>query len=172
MPMRYALSTGAPIDVYQATTQMTDESGQTYPLHIDTLLDNALGTNAYYGVFTANIHSDSSSSQPMSDAIVSSAKTRGVAVVSAKQMLDWLDGRNGSTFSGIAWAGNTLSFSVLAGRGATGLQALVPVQVGTLHLTGITLNSAPVTYTVQTIKGVSYAFVAAAAGQYRASYAF
>jgi len=95
-----------------------------------------------------------------------------VAVVSAKQMLDWLDGRNGSTLTGISWADNALTFSALAGSRATGLQVMVPAQVGTLHLTGITLNSAPVTYTVQTIKGVSYAFVTVAAGQYRASYAF
>ncbi len=41
IPMRYATSTGQMIDVYQATTQMTDESGQTFPKNIDTLLDNA-----------------------------------------------------------------------------------------------------------------------------------
>ncbi len=172
MPMRYAASTGAPIDVYQAATQMTDESSQTYPLHINTLLDNALGATGYYGVFTANIHSDSTTSQPLADAIVTSATSRGVAVVSARQMLDWVDGRNGSTFSGISWANNTLTFSVLAGSRATGLQVMVPTQVGTLHLTGITLNAAPVTYTVQTIKGVSYAFVTVAAGQYQVGYAF
>ena len=33
-------------DVYQATTQMTDESGQTYPFTIDTLLEQALGRRA------------------------------------------------------------------------------------------------------------------------------
>ena len=43
MPMRFADLDGTRIDVYQATTQMTDESGQTYPFNIDTLLDNALG---------------------------------------------------------------------------------------------------------------------------------
>ena len=31
MPMRFADLDGTMIDVYQATTQMTDESGQTYP---------------------------------------------------------------------------------------------------------------------------------------------
>ena len=38
---RFATTDGDLIDVYQATTQMTDESGQTYPLHAVTLLDNA-----------------------------------------------------------------------------------------------------------------------------------
>ena len=75
------------IDVYQATTQMTDESGQTYPYTIDTLLDKAIGPEGYYGVFTANMHTDTVESSG-SDAIVSSALARGIPVVSARQMLD------------------------------------------------------------------------------------
>ena len=58
MPMRFADLDGTTIDVYQATTQMTDESGQTYPFTADTLLDRALGPLGYYGVFTANHHTD------------------------------------------------------------------------------------------------------------------
>ena len=60
MPMRFTDRNGNLINVYQATTQMTDESGQTYPLHINTLLDNALSGTGYYGVFTANMHNDGS----------------------------------------------------------------------------------------------------------------
>ena len=56
MPMRFADVDGTMIDVYQATTQMTDESEQSYPSTIDTLLDNALGPEGYYGAFTANMH--------------------------------------------------------------------------------------------------------------------
>ena len=97
MPMRFADTDGAMIDVYQAVTQMTDESGQTYPFTIDTLLDRATGPLGYYGAFTANMHTDSAD-RAGADAIVASAQTRGVPVVSARQMLDWLDGRNGSAF--------------------------------------------------------------------------
>ena len=70
--MRFADLDGSMIDVYQATTQMTDESGQTYPYTIDTLLDNALGPIGYYGVFTANMHTDNAISDRR-DAIVASA---------------------------------------------------------------------------------------------------
>ena len=42
MPMRFADLDGTPIDVYQATSQMTDESGQTYPFTADTLLVSLL----------------------------------------------------------------------------------------------------------------------------------
>ena len=50
------------IDVYQSTTQMTDESGQTFPFTVDTLLDRALGAQGYYGAFNANMHTDAVSS--------------------------------------------------------------------------------------------------------------
>ena len=54
--MRLADTNGSMFDVYQAAVQMTDESGQTYPYTVDTLLDRALGLDGFYGVFTANMH--------------------------------------------------------------------------------------------------------------------
>ena len=99
MPMRFADSDGSLIDVYQATTQMTDESDITYSTHINTLLDNAIGAPGYYGVVTANMHTDSAN-HPGQQTIIASAMAKGVPVVSARQMLTWLDGRNGSSFDG------------------------------------------------------------------------
>jgi WD40 repeat protein len=131
MPMRVANSDGSLIDVYEAATQMTDESGQTYPFNPSTLLDKALGAEGYYGAFTVNAHTDSASSS-VSDGVVSSALARGVPIVSSAQMLTWLDGRNSSSFSNIAWAGNTLSFTAHAGAGATGLQTMIPMRAGNL----------------------------------------
>jgi hypothetical protein len=170
MPMRFARQDGTLIDVYQATTQMTDESGQSYPLHIDTLLNRALGPEGYYGVFTANMHTDIAVHSG-SEAIVASARARGVPIVSSKQMLDWLDGRNGSAFGNLQWNGNTLSFTVAVGAGANGLQGLVPVASSVGEITGITRNGNPVTYTTQTIKGVEYALFTATAGGYQVHYA-
>ena len=74
------------IDVYQAATQMTDESGQTYPFTSDTLLDRALGAEGYYGAFCANMHTDTANN-PAWAPIVASAQSRGVPVISARQML-------------------------------------------------------------------------------------
>ena len=45
-PQRFADDDGSLIDVYQATTQLTDESEIDYLEHITTLLDNALGDPA------------------------------------------------------------------------------------------------------------------------------
>ena len=43
MPMRFADTNGAIMDIYQATTQMTDESGQSYPYTVDTFVRRGVG---------------------------------------------------------------------------------------------------------------------------------
>ncbi len=169
MPQRFADLDGSMVDVYQATTQMTDESGQSYPLHADTLLDNAIGPEGYYGVFTTNMHTDSSS-HPGANAIIGSALSRDVPVVSARQMLEWLDGRNGSSFENVEWNGNDLGFEIAPFAGSNGLRAMVPTSSAVGQLTGITRNGSPVTTTNRTIKGTEYAFIDAAAGSYVATY--
>ena len=96
MPMRFADTDGTMIDIYQSMTQMTDESDQVYPFTPDSLLDNALGPKGFYGAFNANMHTDSATI-PQNDALIASANARGVPLVSGKQMVDWIDGRNGSS---------------------------------------------------------------------------
>jgi len=168
MPMRFTKADGTMIDVYQATTQMTDESGQTYPFTINGLLDKAVGPEGYYGAFTANMHNDNAASGG-SDAIVAAAQARQIPVVSARQMLEWLDGRNGSSFSNLNWNGNELTFTVSVGQNTTGLMAMVPVPDG-LIVTGILNNGNQVTYSVGTIKGIQYVFFYALAGTYQVSF--
>jgi hypothetical protein len=169
MPMRFGDSDGSMIDVYQAVTQMTDESGQSYPGTINALLDRAVGAEGYYGVFTANIHTDVVASDA-ADAIVASAKARGVPVVSARQMLTWLDGRNDSSFGSIAWSGSQLSFTVNPGAGATGLRGMLPVAANGGSIATVTRDGSAVAITPQRIKGVDYAFFDAGSGSYVATY--
>jgi hypothetical protein len=170
MPMRFADLDGATIDVYQSATQITDESGQPQPFTINTLLDRALGSDGYYAVINANIHSDFGD-ETLADAIVASAKARGVPVVSARQMLTWLDGRNGSTFGAITWSGDVLDFDVAVAAGAAGLRAMLPAHAGGSRvLSSITRAGSPVGFDLETVKGVDYAVFAAAPGAYRATY--
>src|SRR5262249_47113687 len=152
LPMRFADVDGTRIDVYQAATQMTDESAITFITHINTLLDNALGPNGYTAVVTANMHTDSASSAG-SDAILASAQARGVAVVSAKQMLTWLDGRNGSSFRSLAWSGSSLTFTIAPAAGSNGLQSLLPRISRGGTLTSLTRNGVAVAWTAETVKG-------------------
>ncbi|WP_229068355.1 DUF4082 domain-containing protein [Actinoplanes sp. DH11] len=170
MPMRFADKGGALIDVYQAATQMTDESGQSYPFTVDSLLDAALGPQGRYGAFTANMHTDQATIYD-SDQILASARSRNVPIVSARQMLTWLDGRNGSSYSDISWAGDTLSFTVNVGAGANGLTGMVPtLGTGGRTLSTLTRGGAAVPFTRTTIKGVEYALFAAGPGTYAAAY--
>ena len=125
MPMRFTDTDGSMIDVFQANTNMTDESGQSYPFTPNTLLDRALGAQGYYGAFTANLHTDSASTFEDTQ-VLASAQARNVPVITARQLLNWTDGRNGSSFGAISWSGSTLSFTVGIGVGATGLTAMLP----------------------------------------------
>ena len=90
MPMRFANTNGSMINVYQGATQMTDESGIGVGNFCNTVLDRALGPEGYYGVFTANMHTDTAN-HTGSNAIINSALAHQVPVVSAKQMLQWID---------------------------------------------------------------------------------
>jgi hypothetical protein len=170
MPMRFADLDGSLIDVYQAVTQMTDESGQSYPFTVDTLLDRALGPDEHYGFFTVNAHTDNVQ-PPIADSIISSALARGVPLISSRQLLTWLDGRNGSSFGNLSRSGNALTFSISRASGATGLQAMVPYASRFGTLSTITRAGADVPYVVTAVKGVSYAMIPAIAGIYVASYA-
>jgi hypothetical protein len=170
MPMRFTTRTGSVLDIYQATTQMTDESGQTYPSTVDTLLSNALGYG-FYGAFTANMHNDAAESTGAND-IIASAQKLGVPIVSSVQMLHWLDGRNGSSFSGLIWDGSTLSFQVSVAAGAENwLEVMLPANSAAGRLFSVTFNGTPVGFALQTIKGMQYGiFTVNSSGSLQASY--
>lgn len=171
MPQHFTDRNGAIIDAYQAPTQLTDESGQSYPLHVDTLLDNALGQQGYYGMFVLNAHTDNASSA-VSDAVVASAQSRGVPMISARQALDWLDGKYASSFGNMAWsaASSTLSFTIVQDSRARGLTTLIPASFGGQSLVGITRNGVSIPTTSAVVKGISYAQFASDAGAYQAIY--
>jgi hypothetical protein len=168
-PMRFTDRSGAMIDVYQATTQLTDESHQNIPEEFPQLLDKALGTEGYYGVFTANMHTDRADHTD-ADAIVEESLARGVPVVSAKQMLTWIDGRNDSSFQNVSFAGGLLRFSVARASGALGLETMVPAGSPAGEVTQVLRNGAPVSVARRTVKGISYAVFDSSSGDYAVAY--
>jgi hypothetical protein len=169
MAQRFTKIDGTLLDIYQAATPMTDESGQSYPLHSDVLLDRAQGPEGYYGTFVTNMHTDLAV-HAGSQAIVASAQAHGVPIISAQQLLTWLDGRNGSAFTNITWTGSTLGFSVLQDPGANGLQGMVPTSSLGGALAGILRNGVAIDFTMEAIKGVSYARFDALGGAYQVRY--
>jgi hypothetical protein len=139
-------------------------------MHIRALLDNALGPQGYYGVFTTNMHTDHSV-HAGANAIVAEAQARSVPVVTARQMLDWLDGRNASSFEDMSYTGNQLRFRIDQAPRARGLTAMVPVDIANGSLQSLTLNGAGVTTERQLVKGIRYDTFPAQPGQYVATYA-
>ncbi len=170
MPMRFADTDGSLIDSYQVPTQMTDESGQVYPMTIDSLLNRATGAQGYYGVFCANMHTDDSVSSG-SDAIIASAQALQIPVVSSRQMLDWLDARNNSTFSNYTWSNGTLGFTVTQDPKALNLKGMLPQTISAGSFISLTQNGLAANTTIETIKGISYVFFDAGNGNYVATYA-
>jgi hypothetical protein len=168
-PMRFTDENGSMVDVYQATTQLTDESGQNIPVEFDELLNKALGPDGYYGVFTANMHTDEAK-HAGANAIIEEALDRGVPVVSAKQMLTWIDGRNDSSFANVSFGGGLLRFSVARAGGALGLETMVPASSPAGQVAQVMRNGAPVTVTRRTIKGIDYATFGSSSGDYVVAY--
>jgi hypothetical protein len=169
MVMRFADLDGTMVDNYQSVTQIPDESGLSLPYAIDAMLDKAIGAEGYYGAINCNMHT-TSVVHSGSDAIVASALARGIPIVSGRQMAEWLDGRNGSSFGSLAWGSNALSFTIAAAAGSRNMKAMLPTQGSSGALTGITRGGTPVDYTTETVKGIAYAFFPADAGSYVAQY--
>ena len=66
------------------------------------------------------MHTDQDDTQ-QDQALLASAQARGVPVVSSRDALELIDGRNGSSFQDLAWSGgNTLSFTVASRRWCDG----------------------------------------------------
>jgi hypothetical protein len=164
MPMRFADSNGTMIDCYQAPTQIPDESGLDITNSINILLDNAIN-KGYYGAFVMNMHTDTAM-HIGSDQIITAAMTRQIPVISSRQMLTWLDNRNGTVFSGVAWNNNAKTLSFTVNTIAHNLQVMVPVHSMDGELIQVIENGKPVTFTIQTIKGIQYGFFAASTHNY------
>jgi hypothetical protein len=175
MAMRFATTNGSLIDVYQAATQMTDESGQSFPYTSDVLLDRALGPEGYYGAFVANMHTDPDNIIPgrislvWATDIIGSAMARGVPVISARQLLIWLDGRNSSTLRPIQSTLTAEVFAVTADPAARGLQVMVPVRQG-YNVSSVTYNGGATEYNIVVMKGLQYAVIPARNGNYEVNY--
>ncbi len=105
--------------------------------------------------------------------ILNSARARDVSLISAQQLLTWLEGRNSSSFGNVQWWTSSmeldlpdqeLRFSITVGAGADNLFVIIPNQGRDRQLKLITINDTPVSFEVQTIKGRSYAVFRAATG--------
>lgn len=165
LPMRFATLEGEIIDCYQAATQLNDETGQLYPETIEVALDQACGYGGRATVLTANMHTDLGASSG-SDAIVAAARRRGVPVISARQLLTWLDGRSSSSFGRIERDGDALRFSVIASQDAVGLTAVVPLPPGFSGVRSLTCDGETIAHEVEQLWGARHVVFRARSGRH------
>lgn len=170
LPMRFSDAAGDPIDVYQAVTQITDEAEQELPRAFEELLDGALGPDGFVTVVTVNAHTDFAESG-VSDAVVSASLDREVPIVSARQMLTWLDARNSSWVEVGELRDGRLQLTVHAHRAARGLQLLVPAEVadGAVPV-AVRRDGQPIGFELDTVKGLRHLRVSAVDGVYEVHY--
>ena len=167
LPMRFADLDGTRIDVYQGVSQLVNENDLVYPDAFATMIDRAQGPEGYYGVLGTH---DDYRDVAFSDGMITTALAKGVAIVSAAQMLDWLDGRNASSISGGTYANGLRTFQVAADARARHLVLMVPAQAAAGPLTAITRDGGAVPFTLDTVKGVDYALLQVTTGTYSAQY--
>lgn len=164
MPLSYTDQNGSLANIYQFTTQATDENASTVDASaINGLVTNATGANGYYGYFTILCHLDNLpiSNQCASDTL-SIAQNNNIPMISAKQATEFWDGRNNATLTNITYSSATLSFT--ASAPVANLQEMTPVSYKGKTLSGITVNGASVTYATQTINGIAYAITTLPSG--------
>jgi len=165
MNMRLTDVNGAMIDVRQGVTNFDNTTAG--PASIAAAFDNALGPDGYYGIFGSHYDMTDSYNQTL----FSVAKSRNVPIISAQQALTWLDGRSSSNFSNLKSLGSGKeSFTINAAEGATGLQAMLPVNDAAGTIASIQIGGQTVTYQTNVIKGQQYAIFAAQPGDYVVTY--
>jgi hypothetical protein len=165
-PMRFADLDGRVLDIYQAASHLVNENGIDQRSGITTLLDRALGPEQFFGAF--GTHYDYTDGY--FDHLVMAARERGVAMISAAQMLRWLDRREAIRFEALVWNGHDLTFRVQLADGPERVTGMLPVSALSHRLAAITRGGQRVHVRTETIKGIDYALFDLEPGSYAVLY--
>ena len=170
MPMRFADLDGTMIDAYQAATQMTDESGQSFPF-TDRLAprpgDRERGL--LRGLRREHAHGQPFLERVGRDRVLRALTGRPDRLRPAAARMDRRAQRVLVRLPRLERERPQLHDR--RRPGANGLRAMVPTSSAVGALTGVTRDGTPIATTTETIKGVQYAFFSATPGDYEASYA-
>ncbi|MFL4473471.1 Ig-like domain-containing protein [Paeniglutamicibacter sp. MACA_103] len=167
LPMRFSNTTGRLINVYQQETHLVDEVFASNPRAVERLLARATGPEGFYGAF--GTHYDFSNDFAVE--LMDIAIRHSIPMVSAKQLLEWTDARNGSSFTKTDWNHGELSFELDIDPGTHGmLRTMLPTDSMDGTLARIQTKGADIDFVVETVKGVEYAVFDAASGSFVATY--
>lgn len=165
MPMRFADLDGTLVNTYQLATQLNDEAAQNYPAAPNEVFGRAI-SQGFYGAYCINWHTDNATTQGAID-VVQAAQSRGIPVITARQLLNWVDAKATTNMENMAWNGNTLTFNLTGG--VRNLNVMFPAELEDGHrLQHVRRNGGELGITYETIKGIEYGFVDSSPGTYGA----
>lgn len=179
IPIRFASRDGSLHDVYQfssdfSSDDFTEATAEQTRDALKKALDRTAGPRGFWG-FIGTHFDFSEPGERVRHAILAEVSERNkhrpvdeqVAMISARQLLDWLDLRNRSAFTDLTFDGERLSFSLQVDDSLPnpGLEAMLPVDLGAARLVGITNNGIPIRIVREAAVGtLRYAFFPAASG--------
>lgn len=167
LPMRFFDLQGELIDVYQQETHLVDEVFFAHPEQVDALIARAVGPEGYYGAF--GTHYDFHNA--FDELLIRLAQKWRIPMVSAKQMLDWQDGRANSQIKVVGWDNGRLKLSISADQRTHGmLMTMLPLHSSFGELSAITSAGEEISFKTETLKGVAYALFPGRDGLYEAVY--
>jgi hypothetical protein len=168
LPMRFSDDNGRLLSVFQQESHLVNETWNGSTAAIEELITAAEDERGYFGAIGTHYDfADDFDEQLMDIAI-----RRDVPMVSARQLLDFTEGRQSSRFTDVKQTDTGgIAFNVDVDARANGmLHAMLPVHSGESVLTSLTADGAAIGYDVERIKGIIYAVFEADDSRYEGVY--
>jgi hypothetical protein len=166
LPMPFVTEDGNVLGIYQAATELVNEDKVPQREGVRTMIEKAIGPDQFISAFVT--HYDFS--DDYANIVIEEAERHGVALISATQMVDWLDGRNQSGFTEISWYDGVLNFTQHVARGAEEAFVLLPLHSGGGQLVSVYCAGQELKFKEDDIKGLQVAAFPARAGKCEATY--
>ena len=185
-PMKFIKTDGTILNYYQQLTQLVDE--QLFDVYDLPGFDSEQLTSAQaiavsqqmidasqagdYAALMTQFHLDYygfTSVKAWAESTMDYANTNNVPIWNADQWLSFTQTRHDANYNNVAWNSGTgnLTFDMAATATAgVNLTTILPLSHGGAPLLSVEVDSSPVSYNTQTIKGVNVAFVTVAAGNH------
>ncbi|MBZ0289759.1 MAG: hypothetical protein K8I30_19205, partial [Anaerolineae bacterium] len=181
-PMKFIKANGTIVPVFQQLTQIVDEqffaiAGGFEGLNIPQALAVSRGLidaseAGDYAALMTQFHIDYDSWGEVEGWMTGTldyAHGKNIPIWNADQWLNFTETRHGANFNNMSWNGpsHTLTFNLSAPTLAgTTLSTILPLSYPGGNLDTVTVDGAPASFTFQTIKGVTVAFVTTSAANH------
>jgi len=167
LPMKFAAGDGSILDIYGSVTQLPEEQwgrGAMFS-NFKLLLDRSLDSEIY-SYINLNFHTDrwKAWSRPEGLEVIDYANRRQVPIWTVAQVLNFIEGRAASRFTGVRWNRSRLSFRLEAPASAPGVTLMLPAVHAGQKLQRISLDGRGHSPVFGALKGVEYAFLSASSG--------